>query len=138
MGDRGVGKSTLRRQIHDLDDKTLFRAQYVPTQLPEVITLFEFQLRSGTDVTFKIIDTNGNISISEILKGNNGRAIDMVILIYDSTSVESFNNVYDKWYSGLSEALPESTMENLNVILLGTKKDLDTHADINESEVFLM
>ena len=106
--------------------------------MPEVITLFEFQLRSGTDVTFKIIDTNGNISISEILKGNNGRAIDMVILIYDSTSVESFNNVYDKWYSGLSEALPESTMENLNVILLGTKKDLDTHADINESEVFLM
>ena len=85
-------------------------------------------LKNGTNVTLQIWDTAGqerfNAITKKLYKSSHG-----LILVYDITRMESFNNI-NKWL----QTIKEENDENVKLILVGNKSDLENEREIHITE----
>ena len=113
LGDTGVGKTNFILRF--IEDKFL----------PNHVSTFgidykckNVELENGNKIRFKIFDTAGqerfrSISTNYVKKANG------ILLMYDITSQESFNNI-EKWM----ETIKQNSGNKMVIVLIGTKCDM--------------
>ncbi len=124
IGDGGVGKTSMaQRYVHGI-----FKADYkatIGTFISKKECVFE-ELK--TSVKFMIWDLAGQSQFQRLWPDylTDSRA---GIIVFDITDRESFNNV-KKWYNIIKEV----AFENIVLILVGNKVDLDISREITTEE----
>jgi len=124
IGDGGVGKTSMaQRYVHGI-----FKADYkatIGTFISKKECVFE-ELK--TSVKFMIWDLAGQSQFQRLWPDylTDSRA---GIIVFDITNRESFNNV-KKWYNIIKEV----AFENIVLILVGNKVDLDISREITTEE----
>ena len=88
-----------------------------------------FRLLDGSFINCKIIDTGGKEKFNAINKKYYKRA-DCCVLLYDITNVDSFEECKN-FYKG---EIAENCKENVKVILVGNKTDLENERKIKTEE----
>ena len=130
VGDGGVGKT----QIINIYNRKLFQNEHFPT------FSIDFQIKSlninGTKTNIHCIDIEGG---SKDFYENTGKSFikkaDAFILVYDITSIQSFNNLY-QYYDNFKFALNEIE-EKYNkkfIYIVGNKYDLRVNRSVNEND----
>ncbi len=124
LGDSKVGKSSLIVQY--LDNK--FSINYLST-IGFDLKHKQITLKDGTDVRLKLFDTAGqeryrSVADSYIKKANG------ILLIYDITEKESFQNI-ENWLESIREEMGDKL---LPIILVGNKSDLKNERIIPTEE----
>ena len=83
-------------------------------------SFYAFQLADGSLVNVSIVDTAGQERFRS-LSDQFYKKADGVLLVYDITRQDSFDEIKDYYY----EKIKENCKENIKVILLGNKTDLE-------------
>ena len=130
FGDGGVGKT----QIINIYNKKLFQNEHFPT------FSLDFQIKTininGKKTNIHCIDTEGSSKdFSEKTGKSFIKKADAFILVYDITSVQSFNNLY-QYYDNFKFALNdlEEKYNQKFVYIVGNKLDLRTTRAVNEND----
>lgn len=123
IGDSGVGKSALLLRFAD----NIFTHSFITT------IGVDFKIKTleikGKIVKIQIWDTAGQERFQAIIKSY-FRQADGVVLTYDVTDIESFDNVKHKWMDTLHVHVDESVPK----ILVGNKIDLKGQRQIPTEE----
>ena len=130
LGDGGVGKT----QIINIYNRKLFQNEHFPT------FSLDFQIKTlninGKKINIHCIDTEGG---SKDFSENTGKSFikkaDAFILVYDITSVQSFNNLY-QYYDNFKFALNdlEEKYNKKLIYIVGNKFDLKTNRSVKEND----
>jgi small GTP-binding protein len=122
IGDSGIGKSSL--MIRFTDD--IFNNKYIST------IGVDFKIKTvnfnGKNVKYQIWDTAGQERFRTITSSYY-RGADAILLCYDITDKKSFLNI-DKWF----EEVKMFSLNKPQLILCGTKNDLDIEREVEEKE----
>jgi Ras-related protein Rab-1A len=123
IGDSGVGKSCILMQFAD----HTFSKSYIST------IGVDFKIRTidldGKTVKLQIWDTAGQERFrtitSSYYRGAHG-----ILLVYDVTDRESFNNIANQWMGEVGKY----AQNNVRLILVGNKSDLENKRQVLTSE----
>lgn len=124
LGESGVGKSSITQKFVT----GIFRDDMVSTIGASFLT----KVIAYSPVTkFNIWDTAGQEKY-RALAALYYRGVDCAIIVYDITSVNSFNMVREYW---IHELLRQSdNSENIKICLVGSKCDLDDQREVSSSD----
>ena len=89
-------------------------------------SFYSFQLDDGSYVNVEIIDTPGQEAFRSLCAPYYNK-VDGILLVYDITYRTSFDEIKDYY----SEKIKDSCKENVKVILLGNKTDLEKERKIS-------
>ena len=130
VGDVGVGKT----QIINIYNRKFFQNEHFPT------FSIDFQIKTlninGIKTNIHCIDTEGG---SQDFLENTGKSFikkaDAFILVYDITSMQSFNNLY-QYYDYCKIALKdlEEKFKKKFIYIVGNKFDLKVNRVVNEND----
>jgi len=123
IGDTAVGKTSIILQY----TKHTHPTSYLTTIGLDFATKKQ-QLENGKNVELRIYDTAGQEKFSSIVK-NLYKTSQGVILVYDITSIKSFNNI-NNWLNFVKE----NSKENTKMLLVGNKIDLEDKREVNINE----
>ena len=123
LGDSSVGKTSIILMY----TKKKINTKHITTIGLDYATKEE-KLKDGTIITLQIWDTAGQERFHSITKKlyktSNG-----LLLIYDITSLNSFKNI-NIWL----EQIKNENNENIQIILVGNKKDLENKREVSYSD----
>ena len=123
LGDSKVGKSCFLTRYAD---KT-FQEDYLST-IGMDYKIKNYELENGDIIKLYIWDTAGQDRFRSITS-NYYKGADGIILIYDITKQETFNNVRN-WITSIKEEAPAKVV----LILVGNKVDDEKHRTVQQSE----
>lgn len=123
-GDASIGKTSLMNQFCD----NYFEANYLTT----IGVDFKFKTINVNDkkIKIQIWDTAGQERFRSITTSYY-RGSNVVLLIFDLTNINSFQNL-DFWYNSI---LDNNHDPNLQIYLVANKKDLDCDTNIIPSNI---
>ena len=125
VGDAGTGKTCIISRF--VNDK--FNKSQMTTACPSFCTKTISYQQYKKTINLDIWDTAGQEmyrSISKLFYKN----ASVGILVYDITSIKSFQNIKDYWYNELKQ----NTDSNIIFNLVGNKIDLFENEEVNEEE----
>ena len=125
VGDAGTGKTCIISRF--VNDK--FNKSQMTTACPSFCTKTISYPQYKKTINLDIWDTAGQEmyrSISKLFYKN----ASVGILVYDITSIKSFQNIKDYWYNELKQ----NTDSNIIFNLVGNKIDLFENEEVNEEE----
>ena len=125
VGDAGTGKTCIISRF--VNDK--FNKSQMTTACPSFCTKTISYPQYKKTINLEIWDTAGQEmyrSISKLFYKN----ASVGILVYDITSIKSFQNIKDYWYNELKQ----NTDSNIIFNLVGNKIDLFENEEVNEEE----
>lgn len=118
IGESGVGKSSLSQRI--AYDKF---SPDINSTIGAAFCQFR-HTQDGVAYSFKLWDTAGqerfNALVPMYLKGSN-----IVLMVFDITSFQSFERIKNRWYNQVIERTPDS-----KIILIGNKADLQEKREV--------
>ncbi len=124
LGDMAVGKTS----IIQMYTKNKVPQNHITTIGIDYATKTQ-RLNNGTEISFQIWDTAGqerfNSLTNKLYKSAQG-----LILVYDITSLKSFENI-NKWL----ETIKNENNKNVKVILVGNKIDLENKREVNYNQI---
>ena len=124
LGDMAVGKTS----IIQMYTKNKIPQNHITTIGIDYATKIQ-KLNNGTEINFQIWDTAGqerfNSLTNKLYKSAQG-----LILVYDITSLKSFENI-NKWL----ETIKNENNKNVKVILVGNKIDLENKREVNYNQI---
>ena len=123
LGDSKVGKSCFLTRYAD---KT-YQEDYLST-IGMDYKIKNYELENGDIIKLYIWDTAGQDRFRSITS-NYYKGADGIILIYDITKQETFNNVRN-WITSIKEEAPAKVV----LILVGNKVDDEKHRTVQQSE----
>ena len=130
LGDAGVGKT----QIINIYNRKLFQNEHFPT------FSIDFQIKTlninGKKINIHCIDTEGSSLDFSVNTGKSFiKKADAFILVYDITSVQSFNNLY-QYYNNFKFALNDNEEKDYTkfIYIVGNKFDLNSNRVVNEND----
>ena len=123
LGDSKVGKSCFLTRYAD---KT-YQEDYLST-IGMDYKIKNYELENGAIIKLYIWDTAGQDRFRSITS-NYYKGADGIILIYDITKQETFNNVRN-WITSIKEEAPAKVV----LILVGNKVDDEKHRTVHQSE----
>ena len=123
LGDSKVGKSCFLTRYAD---KT-YQEDYLST-IGMDYKIKNYELENGAIIKLYIWDTAGQDRFRSITS-NYYKGADGIILIYDITKQETFNNVRN-WITSIKEEAPAKVV----LILVGNKVDDEKHRTVQQSE----
>ena len=123
LGDSKVGKSCFLTRYAD---KT-YQEDYLST-IGMDYKIKNYELENGDIIKLYIWDTAGQDRFRSITS-NYYKGADGIILIYDITKQETFNNVRN-WITSIKEEAPAKVV----LILVGNKVDDEKHRTVHQSE----
>ena len=127
IGDSPVGKTTLFRKVNSGE----FAEKRITTMGIDKSTIISNRIGNKT-MDLALFDTSGEKkyrtmeSITTLLKNS-----DAVIILYDITNKESFNNI-DSWIIFANEYIQDKN--TYTFFLMGTKNDLDNKREVSEED----
>ena len=117
IGESSVGKTSLMRVYNDLDFKESTLASIG-------IEVYTKNIQINEEVcSIKIWDTSGQERL-RALSANYYRKADGVVLVYDTTSIDSFDNL-EYWLKSITYYCKRE----IPIIIIGNKIDLDNKID---------
>ena len=126
LGESGVGKTCIiSRFVNDIyEDNTMsnISAAYATK-------IMKFDAFGGKEMKYELWDTAGQEKFRAVTRFLYKDA-QVVILVYDITVKESFNEIKDYWYNQVKENCPTNTI----ICLAGNKCDLYENEVITEEE----
>jgi small GTP-binding protein len=123
-GDGGVGKTSLcqRAMGHILDD---YFSNYKITIGVQFFT-HNIATECGQDITLSVWDLAGqpqfHMIIDRFLRGCKG-----IILAYDSSLINSFFSLYNRWIP----LIRDNCDEDIPILIVSTKNDLSEHQEVD-------
>ncbi len=124
LGDMAVGKTS----IIQMYTKNKIPQNHITTIGIDYATKMQ-KLNNGTEISFQIWDTAGqerfNSLTNKLYKSANG-----LILVYDITSIKSFENI-NKWL----ETIKRENNKNVKLLLVGNKIDLENQREVNFNQI---
>ena len=126
LGEAGVGKTCIiSRFVNNMyEDKTMsnISAAYATKTM-------KFDAFGGKEIKYELWDTAGQEKFRAVTRFLYKDA-QVVILVYDITVKESFNEIKDYWYNQVKENCPTNTI----ICLAGNKCDLFEREAVTEEE----
>ena len=126
IGEAGVGKTCIiSRFVNNMyEDKTMsnISAAYATKTM-------KFDAFGGKEIKYELWDTAGQEKFRSVTRFLYKDA-QVVILVYDITVKESFNEIKDYWYNQVKENCPTNTI----ICLAGNKCDLFEREAVTEEE----
>ena len=117
LGDSTVGKTCFLTRYTD----NTFQEEYLAS-IGMDYKIKSYEKEDGNSIKLYIWDTAGQDRFRSITR-NYYKGADGIILIYDITNEESFNNV-KHWINSIKEAIDSSEESRYVIILIGNKLDL--------------
>ena len=124
LGDSGVGKTSIISRFVN----NMFEQKVMPTISAAYATkTMKFDDFGGKELKFELWDTAGQEryrAVTKILY----KDAQVIILVYDITIKDSFNEIKDYWYEQIKENCPKSIILGL----AGNKEDLFENENVTE------
>jgi len=128
LGDSGVGKTSLVTRLTNSSNKVLNDDISVT---PATMGIeFETQMMDTPEgkVKAQIWDMEGSERFARVLMPTYCRKAKGIILVYDITSLKSFESLSERWMTQLNDHL--SSGDELAKLLVGNKSDLDAEREV--------
>ena len=126
LGDSGVGKTSIISRFVN----NMFEQKVMPTISAAYATkTMKFDDFGGKELKFELWDTAGQEryrAVTKILY----KDAQVIILVYDITRIDSFNEVKNYWYNQVKENCPKSIILGL----AGNKADLFENENVTEEQ----
>ena len=122
LGDANVGKTSLLNKYFNKD----FNNNYIPTK--GIDYLRNIIKQKDLNVKLIVADTSGNDKFQSIWQSYS-EDIDGVILVFDVTNKESFENL-DSWLTQLNKY-----KDDYLYVIVGNKIDLENIREVNSNDV---
>ena len=126
LGDSGVGKTSIINRFAN----NIFESKYMSTLTSAYFTkTMKFDDFGGKELKFELWDTAGQEryrAVTKILY----KDAQVIILVYDITRIDSFNEVKNYWYNQVKENCPKSIILGL----AGNKADLFENENVTEEQ----
>ena len=134
LGNSGVGKTTFARKLYNYEfkDNNISSIGIDKVSLDVEIDIEKNGVKEKIEFDISLFDTTGQERFRSITnsyyKGSDG-----IILLYDVTNKQSFENV-EIWINSIKDAIDMSNEEKYAIFLIGNKNDL-INENIKEREV---
>jgi small GTP-binding protein len=126
IGNSGVGKTSIINQY--ISDE--FNDEQITTTGSTFCTkIMKFEEKNA-EISFEIWDTAGQEKYRCLTKIFYKNA-SIIILVYDITRKDSFEDIKNYWFNEIKE----SSNENIILAIVGNKSDLINEEEVNENEV---
>ena len=123
LGDMAVGKTS----IIQMYTKKKVPEKHITTIGIDYATKTQ-KLKNGTEINFQIWDTAGQERFNSLTK-QLYKSAQGLILVYDITSIKSFENI-NKWIETI-----KNENNNVKLLLVGNKIDLNNQREVNFDKI---